>query len=74
MRTKTFLRIFTGVSLVPIATIFGATYVYFPELRQDNKQLFYAFTRSMRVVFRSGHMALIYLMVLKTQKLKNIFL
>lgn len=74
MRTKTFFKFFTGVSLVPVATIFGATYVYFPELRKNNKQLFYAFTRSMRVLFRSGHMALIYLTVfLKLKGLKYFF-
>lgn len=55
-----------GASLIslPIITGFGATYYYFPELRQNKSQLFKAFTRMCRVGFRGGQMAMIYLLVI----------
>lgn len=54
-----------AVSLVslPFISAFGATYYYFPELRQNKSQLFKAFTRMLRVGVRGGQMAMIYLAV-----------
>lgn len=55
-----------GASLVavPFLSAFGATYYYFPELRQNKSQLFKAFTRMLRVGARGAQMAGIYLLVI----------
>lgn len=62
-----------GVSIIslPFVTAFGATYYYFPELRQNKKQLFKAFSRMCRVGYRGGQMALIYLLVIFILSQKN---
>jgi len=64
-----------GASLIslPFISAFGATYYYFPELRQNKSQLFKAFTRMVRVAARGGQMAAIYFLVFFHKMIFNWF-
>ena len=60
MRFRKLGKTIAVMTCVPLISIFGATYYYFPELRSNKKQLFFAFSRMLRVIKGGVNMLGIY--------------
>lgn len=57
-------KIFLSLLASPFLTAYGTSYYYFPELRNNQQQLFKAFIRSARIGIAGGRLVQIYMKVI----------